>query len=120
MSIRGICTDERGVAHTINKELVIGKERERRIFSGKIYSGLFFSVAIERKLAEANDAVDAHIFKVGHVQLFQRNRNLLNFIIIPISVGLTLLLIVITFVLRRLRFVHVNDPIYLISLRRFI
>ena len=66
------------------------------------------SDAIERLYAEANSAVAATIYKVGNVQLFQRNRNLLNFIIIPVSVGLTLLLVIVTFFLRRLRFVTMN------------
>lgn len=70
---------------------------------------ILFSDAIERLYPKANDAVDATIYKVGNVQLFRRNRNLLNFIIIPVSVGLTLLLIVITFFLRRLRFVYTNE-----------
>lgn len=63
-------------------------------------------VAIERRIAEVNAAAGAVVFRVGDVQFYKRNRNELNLIIIPIAVGFILFLFILTFVLRRLRFVH--------------
>ncbi len=66
----------------------------------------FVSVAFERKLDEVNALIGATVYSVGHVVFFKRDRNLLNLIIIPVSIILTLLLIGITFFLRHLRFVN--------------
>ena len=60
-------------------------------------------VAIERRLEDVTAVVGAPLYSVGNVQLYKRGRNLLNFIIIPISVAFTILLFVLTFVLRRVR-----------------
>lgn len=66
----------------------------------------FFLVAIERHIEEVSAVTGgATVYRVGNVQFFKRDRNKLNLIIIPISVGLTLLLIGITFFLRHLRFI---------------
>ncbi|CAF1386438.1 unnamed protein product [Adineta steineri] len=83
LSIRGLCTDDYGKVHDIDKGLI--------------------TVAIERHMDEVNEAAAATVYRVGNVQLFKRNRNKLNFIIIPISVGIVILLIVLTFVLRKIR-----------------
>ncbi|UJR10397.1 hypothetical protein I4U23_014600 [Adineta vaga] len=83
LSIRGLCTDIYGKVHDIDKTLM--------------------TVAIERHIDDVNVATTATIYSIGNVQLFKRNRNKLNFIIIPIAVGLTIFLFVLTFVLRQLR-----------------
>lgn len=95
LSIRGLCTDERGRVHNIEKQLMI--------------------VAFERHVHELNAVIAATIYRIDDVQFYKRNRNLLNLIIIPVSVGLTLLLIGITFFLRRLRYAqkrrHIVDAL---------
>jgi hypothetical protein len=53
-----------------------------------------------------SETIRATIFRIGNVQLYKHNRNALNFIIIPISVGFVLILAILTFVLRRVRFVN--------------
>ena len=60
-------------------------------------------MAIERNVAEVNKAVAASIYQDGHVPLYKRD-NLLNWIIIPISIGVVVFLFVLTFVLRHIRF----------------
>jgi hypothetical protein len=53
-----------------------------------------------------NAVTGASVYKVGHVQVFKRDRNMLNLIIIPVSVLLIIILIIVTFVLRSVRFVN--------------
>lgn len=80
-------------------------------------SSVVFAVAIERNIDAVNAATGATVYRVGHVQFYRRDRNKLNFIIIPISVAIVVFLFVLTFVLRRLRFVgHALDV--LVHLRR--
>ncbi|CAF1210726.1 unnamed protein product [Adineta ricciae] len=84
LSIRGLCTDVYGKVHDIDKGLM--------------------TVAIERHVDEVSAATGATLYKVGNVQFFKRDRNKLNLIIIPISLGLVTLLFVLTFILRQLRY----------------
>jgi hypothetical protein len=78
----------------------------RKYFLSKLFIFIyFFLVAIERKINEVNKVLGGVIFKVGNVQLYKRNRNKLNLIIIPISIAIVVFLTIITFVLRKLRFV---------------
>ncbi len=77
----------------------------KKILQISLFDKLIFLVAIERKLDEVNAVLGAHVYIVDKVQLYKRDRNLLNLIIIPVSVLLILLLVGITFFLRRLRFV---------------
>jgi len=74
-----------------------------RIF---IFEISFFLVAIERNMDAVNAVTGASVYKVGHVQVFKRDRNMLNLIIIPISILLIIILIIVTFVLRSVRFVN--------------
>ncbi|CAF1246903.1 unnamed protein product [Rotaria sordida] len=83
LSVRGLCKDEKGKIHNIDKGLM--------------------TVAIERNVDAVEEVTSGTIYRVGNVQFYKRDRNKLNLIIIPISIGLTVLLFVITFVLRRLR-----------------
>jgi hypothetical protein len=61
--------------------------------------------AIIRRKDEVGAAVRAVVFSIGNVQLYQRNRNKLNLIIIPVSIGFVVFLFVLTYFLRRMRFV---------------
>ncbi|CAF0890416.1 unnamed protein product [Rotaria sp. Silwood1] len=83
LSIRGLCKDDNGKVHNIDKQLM--------------------TVAIERHVDEVQAVTSGTVYRVGNVQFYKRDRNKLNLIIIPISVALTILLFVVTFVLRRLR-----------------
>ncbi|CAF1147277.1 unnamed protein product [Adineta ricciae] len=83
LSIRGICIDDQGARHPIAKELITN--------------------AIIRRLDEVNRAVHAHVYRIGNVKIYKRNRNKLNLIIIPSSIGFIALLFVLTFFLRRMR-----------------
>lgn len=82
-SISGLCTDEEGKVHNIPKEML--------------------TVAIERHIDEVNNLIGHRVYTVGHVQFYTHTRNLLNLIIIPISIGIIVLLFVLTFVLRAIR-----------------
>ncbi|CAF2375206.1 unnamed protein product [Rotaria sp. Silwood2] len=83
LSIRGLCKDDKGKLHNIDKQLM--------------------TVAIERHVDEVQAVIAATVYRVGNVQFYKRNRNKLNLIIIPISVVLTIVLFIVTFFLRRLR-----------------
>ncbi|CAF1334313.1 unnamed protein product [Adineta steineri] len=83
LSFRGICTDEKGQQHSIDKDLI--------------------TKAIIRRKDEVNAAINAHVFRIGNVQIYARNRNKLNLIIIPASIGFVTFLFVLTFFLRRMR-----------------
>ncbi|UJR35565.1 hypothetical protein I4U23_028318 [Adineta vaga] len=83
ISIRGICTDDQDVQHNIAKELITN--------------------AIIRRLDVVNSAIHAHVYRIGNVKIYKRNRNKLNLIIIPTSIGFVTLLFVLTFFLRRMR-----------------
>ena len=54
---------------------------------------------------QVSDATGLIFFRIGNVQLYERNRNKLNLIIIPASIGFIIALAVMTFCLRRMRFV---------------
>lgn len=66
-------------------------------------SSTFLSDAIIQRLDEVNRAVHAHVYRIGNVKIYKRNRNKLNLIIIPSSIGFIALLFVLTFFLRRMR-----------------
>lgn len=71
----------------------------------QILSFLFLQVAMEREIDDIQKVIGAKVYKIGHIQIYQRDRNFLNFIIIPISVGFVVFLFILTFVLRLIRFV---------------
>lgn len=64
--------------------------------------------AIIRKKDEVNAATSQTVFRIGNVQLYQRNRTKLNLIIIPSSIGFILFLAGMTFFLRRMRFIKIS------------
>jgi len=61
--------------------------------------------AIIRRKDEVNAATSQVVFRIGNVKLYERNRNKLNMIIIPASIGFIIFLAGLTFFLRRMRFV---------------
>lgn len=82
-SVRGLCTDEGGKVHNIPKEML--------------------TVAIERNIDEVNNLIGHRVYTVGNAQFYTHKRSLRNLIIIPISIGLIVVLFVLTFVLRAIR-----------------
>ena len=64
-----------------------------------------FVEAIIRRKDEVNAVLAAVVFRIGNVQLYERNRNHLNFVIIPAALGFIIFLFTVTFLLRRMRFV---------------
>ncbi|CAF0720642.1 unnamed protein product [Rotaria sordida] len=83
LSIQGICIDDDDKNHHIDKDLI--------------------TKAIIRRKDEVNAAIGALVFRIGNVKLYERNRNKLNLIIIPVSIGFVVFLFVLTFFLRRMR-----------------
>ncbi|CAF1584021.1 unnamed protein product [Rotaria magnacalcarata] len=83
LSIRGLCKDNYGSIHNIDK--------------------LLMTDAIKRSVDKVKEATSGTVFSVGNVQLYERNTNKLNWIIIPLSVGLVVVLFALTFILRQLR-----------------
>jgi hypothetical protein len=111
ISFRGICTDAKGKQHPIEKVII------RRKLSTKqrhyIYEILEYVEAIIRMKKEVSDATGLTFFRIGNVQLYERDRNKLNLIIIPVSIGFIVFLAVLTFCLRRMRFV--KSPISILN-----
>ncbi|CAF0873549.1 unnamed protein product [Rotaria sp. Silwood1] len=93
LNIRGICTDDDDKPHTIDKDLI--------------------TKAIIRRKDEVNAVIGAIVFRIGNVKLYERNRNKLNLIIIPVSIGFVTFLFVLTFFLRRMRAKQKRDHIIL-------
>ncbi|CAF4043590.1 unnamed protein product [Rotaria sp. Silwood2] len=83
LSIRGICTDDDDKQHNIDKDLI--------------------TKAIIRRKDEVNAVISATVFRIGNVKLYERNRNKLNLIIIPVSIAFVAFLFVLTFCLRQMR-----------------
>ena len=113
LSIRGICTDLKGKEHAIEKDLITSKSRS--YLSHCIFSRLLSSEAIIRRKDEVNSVISTVVFSIGDVQLYERNQNKLNYIIIPVSVSFVILLFVMTFFLRRMRFVQQLAGGFLVS-----
>ncbi len=103
LSFRGICTDEKGKQHMIDKDLITSKHRQKKFIDFIVY--FQYVEAVIRRKDEVNVATSKIVFRIGNVQLYARNRNKLNLIIIPASIGFIIFLIVLTFSLRRMRFV---------------
>lgn len=55
----------------------------------------------------------AVFYRIGNVQLYARNRNQLNLIIIPVSIGSVCFLFILTFCLRQMRYVKDFNDHYL-------
>jgi len=83
LSIRAICTTEGNRDVDIEKDLI--------------------TKAIIQKKDAVNAAIHGHVFSSGNVRFYERDRNKLNLIIIPASVGFVTLLFILTFFLRRMR-----------------
>lgn len=62
--------------------------------------------AIVRLKNEVYTATSLVFYRIGNVQLYERNKNKLNLIIIPSSIGFIIFLAVLTFCLRRMRLVE--------------
>jgi hypothetical protein len=104
MSFRGICTDAKGKQHPIEKDIITSKHRRKKNIY-YFYEIFHYVEAIIRLKKEVSEATGLVFFRIGNVQLYARDRNKLNLIIIPVSVGFIIFLIVLTFCLRRMRFV---------------
>ena len=62
--------------------------------------------AIVRLKNEVYRATSLVFYRIGDVQLYERDKNHLNLIIIPASIGFIVFLAILTFCLRRMRFVR--------------